>query len=352
MTSKERFFSTLQHKKTDRIPVIPFVGNWSAKLAGCPLGKYHTSADAMAQAHIRAYEMHGLDAVNPQSDNYYIAEGFGVKVKIMENETPIVVSTPLASIDDVDTLRAPDPYKDGRMPVYLEAIQKLHDALGEKVIIRAPGTGSFSMAGHLMGTDNFIMTLAIAEVEEDLETQEKLQHLLDISTTALIDFATACVKCGATFLQNGDSLSSINMTSPAVFRKYALPHQKRFFETMNKLKKAHEFATFLHVCGDNTLVAEDMMTNGCDVIEVDYACDLQKYVELSKKTGTCLMGNLNPAGSLLFGTPDDVYRDAMETLTIAGQDRYFILGSGCEVSMDTPLENVKAMITASRDFCK
>lgn len=352
MTSKERLFRMLAHEPVDRIPVIPFIGNWGAKVAGYNLGEYHTDGKKMAQAHIRAHELHGLDAVNPQSDNYYIAQGFGLEAKIMKDETPVVVRRPLDSLDDVYKLKLPNPQTDGRMPVYLEAIQILNDTIGKDVIIRSPGTGPFSMAGHLLGTEDLITEIAVAEVDEDEEAMAKIHHLMEISTQALIDFATASVKCGATMVMDGDSLSSINMISPTIFRKYALPYQVKYFEAMAALKKDYQFVTFLHVCGDNTFVAKDMMQSKCDLIEVDYACDLAKYKEISNETGVCLIGNLNPAGALLSGTPEEVYQDAMNAMNIAAQDRFFVLGSGCEVAVSTPLENVKAMVAAATDFCK
>ena len=352
MNGKERFFQTLSHGKADRIPVMPYIGNWGAKLAGCPLGEYHTNGKKMAAAHLQAYERHGLDLVNPQSDNYYIAEGLGVQVEIQEDATPVVVKVPLTSLRDVEKLRVPDSYTDGRMPVYLEAIQLLHDQVGSEAVVRAPGTGSFSLAGHLMGVDRFIMEIATAEAEEDESAQQYIFDLMEICTESLIAFATATVKCGASLVMSGDSLASINMISPAIYRKYAYPYEVKFFRAMKELQKSYPFAALLHVCGNNNPVAADMMSTGCDILEVDYACDLRHYKELSTEKNVCIMGNLNPAGNLMRGTPEAVYREATDALRTAGGDGFFILGSGCEVAVSTPLENIRAMVRASEDFAR
>ena len=352
MNGKERFFKTLAHEPADRVPVMPYIGNWGAKLAGCPLGKYHTDGKAMADAHLRAYGRHGLDLVNPQSDNYYIAEGLGVQVEIQADATPVVVGVPLQDLRDVGKLRVPDPYADGRMPVYLEAIQLLHDKVGSETVVRAPGTGAFSLAGHLMGVDRFIMEIATAEAEEDEDTQRYIFDLMEVCTESLIAFATAAAKCGASLEMSGDSLASINMISPAIYRKYAYPYEVKFFQAMKELQKTRPFAALLHICGNNTPVAADMMSTGCDIIEVDYACDLKRYKELSTEKNVCIMGNLNPAGNLMRGTPEAVYQEAMDVLGIAGGGGFFILGSGCEVAVSTPLENIRAMIRAAEDFAK
>ncbi|MCI8416229.1 MAG: hypothetical protein HFI33_01800 [Lachnospiraceae bacterium] len=350
MNSKERLFKMLAHEPVDRLPVIPYIGNWGAKLAGYSLGEYHTDGKKMADAHIRAYEMHGLDAVIPQSDNYYIAQGLGVEVEIQEDATPVVKKVPLSTLDQVGKIKVPNPYTDGRMPVYLEAIQILHDKLGKEVVIRTPGTGAFTLAGHMMGIDNFIMHLATAEIEEDEDAQKRLLELIELCTQSLLAFVKAALACGATIVQSGDSLSSINMISPAIYKKYAFPSQAKFFSAMKELQKEKQFATLLHVCGKNDFVAKDMMATGCDCLEVDHACDLKYYKELSKESNTCIIGNLNPAGKLLSGTPDQVYEESMKVLQTAGLDNFFILGSGCELALATPLENVKSMLRASKDF--
>lgn len=352
MTAKERLFATLAHKPVDRVPVMPYIGNWAAKLAGYKLGEYHTSGKNMADAQLKAWKMHGLDIVNPQSDNYYIAEGFGVKTRIVEDSTPAVIERPIKSLDDVSKLQVPDPCRDGRMPVFLEATERLADAVGDKVVVRCPGTGPFSLAGHLMGVAEFIEELCMAEMSEDDEAREKLHALLDICTDAQIAFCTECVKRGAGIIINGDSLASLNMTSPDIYRNYCFKYEKKFFDAMNLLKKDYQFATLLHVCGNNNLVAEDMMLTGPDIIEVDYACDIEYYKTLSTKHNVCILGNMNPAGSLMSGTPEDVYRDARALLETAAQDNFFMLGSGCELAVSSPLENVQALLKAADDFSK
>jgi hypothetical protein len=59
----------------------------------------------------------------------------------------------------------------------------------------------------------------------------------------------------------------------------------------------------------------------------------------------CLMGNLHPVELLWRGSPAGVASAA--ALAIADTSgRGFILGSGCEVPVGTPRENIKTMIQA------
>jgi uroporphyrinogen decarboxylase len=64
------------------------------------------------------------------------------------------------------------------MPIYLEAISRLAELTRGEVAVRAPGTGPFSLASHLMGTEQFLVELALAEREPDGPAEHSLKHLL------------------------------------------------------------------------------------------------------------------------------------------------------------------------------
>jgi uroporphyrinogen decarboxylase len=57
---------------------------------------------------------------------------------------------------------------------------------------------------------------------------------------------------------------------------------------------------------------------------------------------------MNPAGALLWGSPGEVYAEALRLLEIGASGRH-ILGTGCEVAVNTPAENMDAMIRAARE---
>ena len=77
MTSRERIIKAAKGNSTDVVPVAPYMGNYGARIAGVPISQYNTCGKRMAQAQLRAWEIHQQDVVVAQSDNYYIAEGFG-----------------------------------------------------------------------------------------------------------------------------------------------------------------------------------------------------------------------------------------------------------------------------------
>ena len=96
-----------------------------------------------------------------------------------------------------------------------------------------------------------------------------------------------------------------------------------------------------------TPVLELMADTGAQILEVDSKVDLS---EAKRQVGqcVCLMGNLDPVECLWRGTAEQVAQAAHAAIAAAGQDGGFILGSGCEVPVAAPVDNLRAMIQAAR----
>ena len=151
-----------------------------------------------------------------------------------------------------------------------------------------------------------------------------------MTTEALVAFATACIEAGAHLVQAGDSLASLDMISPATYRKWAWPAERRFFATINPLAESHGAATLLHICGNMSAVLESMADTGAHILELDHKVSLGTAKE---RVGdrVCLMGNLDPVELLWRGKPEAVGLAARQAIADAGSGGGFILGSGCEV---------------------
>ena len=54
-----------------------------------------------------------------------------------------------------------------------------------------------------------------------------------------------------------------------------------------------------------------------------------------------LGGNLNPVSEVLHSTPERIYRELQKIYEEVGNP--YLVNAGCEVPVDTPLENLKAL---------
>jgi uroporphyrinogen decarboxylase len=350
MNPKERILAAVRgDAPPDQVPAAPYIGNYGAALAEVPLCLYNNNGKLMAEAQLRALELHGLDAVVAQSDNYYIAEGFGTKISRPHNDTPHAVKNAIDTLDEIDLLKVPDPYKDGRMPVYIEAVSVLKRELKGRAAVRGCGTGPFSLAGHIIGMENFLVEIAMCEVGGDKEAEEKIMRLMSLTTDALAAFSMAMLEAGADFVICGDSAASPDLIPASYYLKYALPFEQRFFDFIAPECRKRGAVSLLHICGGTSSILPHMARSGADILEIDHKVDLGA-ARKAAGDDICLMGNLDPAGVLLRGTPEQVYEESLSCIEKAGKNGRFILGSGCEVAMAAPLENIRALKEAAASY--
>lgn len=349
MTSRERIYNAVHRKGTDCVPVAPYMGNFGTVAAGFALGDCYKDGITLAKAQLAAWELFGSDTLVIQSDNYYMAEAFGSKIRYYEDSTPTLESPAVKEIGDIAALTPADPDRDGRMHVYLEAVEYAAKQAGQGAAIRGCGTGPFVMAGHLMGNERMLLELANTFYGNG-EHDEAFHHLLMVSCETLIAFVTRQLELGATIIQLADSTASLDMISPEMYEKYVLPVEKHFFRRVNPICREYDAVSLLHICGNNTKIFPQIRETGAMIFEVDHKSDIG---EARRVMGDRLsvIGNLDPTGVLLQGSPELVRKKAEECIRkAASPEGGFILGSGCEVPIHTPHENIRAMIETARAY--
>ena len=138
--------------------------------------------------------------------------------------------------------------------------------------------------------------------------------------------------------------SPAGLVGPTLYEESVLPSERRLLET---LRPAAGVPVSLHICGNSTPILPLMATAGADVLELDYAVDLGTACGIIGPE-TAIWGNLDPVSVLSRGTPATVRlkaAEAMATIRAAGHRR-FVLSSGCTLTMETPHENIDALIAA------
>ncbi len=347
--SLERVRKAMTLEEPDVVPVGTFMGNHAARIAGIPLRDYYTDSRKMFEAQMFALDTYRQDIVIMQSDNYYLAEGFGTKTTHYRDATPTFEAPAIERLQDVAALKVPDPWSDGRMPVYLEAISKASEEIGKDVAIRGCGTGPFALASHLVGTEKFLLEIANSMYDLPGADEPAIFALMELVTEALLQFCIAQLEAGAHIIHCGDSLASLDVISPKTYKKYAFPYEQKFFQQLQPYLKKHQGYGLLHICGNNTKVLDLYGETGADCYEVDYKVDLT-YCKQQLGKKMCLMGNVNPTAVLLQGSVPEVERAAAECIEAAAEGGGFILGSGCEVPVDTSEENMKALVKMARQY--
>ncbi|MDP6557773.1 MAG: uroporphyrinogen decarboxylase family protein [Pirellulaceae bacterium] len=344
LTSRERVLRTIHREPTDCVAVAPYMYDVAVVAAGVSLLDYYTDPDVMTKAQLTLHDLVGQDVISVGSDNFYIAEGFGCQTTHEEEELPALTQPAVDSLADVFDVEVLDPHSDGRMPLMLEAIRQVRAAVGEEVAVRSPGTGPFALASYLIGSQQWLCEIGMCEAGMDEANETALHHALGLATETLIRFGKACWDAGADIIHCGDSLASCDMISPRTYERFAWPYELRVFQAW----KEHGITgSLLHICGDSTKVLKLYADTGADLVEIDNMVDLSTA---HQKIGdrVTLVGNVHTVNDLFRGTPESVRVASQRCIQAAGGGHGFILGSGCLVPRNTPIENVREMVRVAR----
>jgi uroporphyrinogen decarboxylase len=300
------------------------------------VGVYNRDGDVMGRAHVAAWRRYGNDIITVFSTTSTLAEAMGLKMKFFDEDAPQMDVLPLELGYDLSKVHMPDPETDGRLPVYLKAAEHCVKEVGDQVVVSVVLGGPFTTAAALRPLDL---------MSRDLYTRKDEVHaLLELTTQANIRFIDAILKRGALpFVV--EPIGSGSLVSPAHFTEFVAPYLKRIAD---HLHASGAPLAGLHICGKTKPNWQAMLDADFDL----WSLDAVNLAEAKEAAGdrVVLVGNVVPA-NLLKNTPEEIDAEARGICeAMLDAPRGFILGSGCEVPINTPFENVDALIMAARKY--
>ena len=338
MTGLERTMAALAGEQPDTVPIMLHNFMMAAREAGLTQAQYRSDPANIARAFIEAVQRYEYDGVLVDIDTATLAGAVGVPIDYPDDEPARCLTGCLDDLSAVADLPAPTIARDEHVQIWLEAVRLLKQHFGDEICIRGNcDQAPFSLASMMRSPQNWMMDLL------DADNQHHVVALLEYCTEATAQFIRLMAETGAHVLSNGDSPAGPAMISPAMYRQFALPYEKKIVAESH----AAGLAYILHICGDTTLILDDVIDSGADAMELDYQTDVIGARD-KMKDRMCFVGNIDPSGVLALGTVDDVERQTARLLNIFAQNPRFILNAGCAIPPDTPSENIKAMIRIAR----
>lgn len=334
--SLERVLCYLKGEKPQRVACFPLILNHAARVLGVPVGVYNRDGKVMGNAHVAAFRRYGNDLILIFSTTSTLAEAMGTKMKFFDEDAPQIEEPFLKQHSDISKLKVPDFSKDGRLPVYMEATEICVKEVGSEVCVSTVFGGPLTTAAALYPVE--LLT------RDMIKNPAWVHELLEICTQAGIKFIDEILKRGALPIIV-EPIGSGSLVSPRHFKEFVAPYLKRLADHVHKTGGG--MPAVLHICGKTTPNFKAMLEADFDIWSLD-ACDLG---EAKKVAGhrVALVGNVIPA-NLLKNTPEEIDAEAREICEKMGDKVGFILGSGCEVPINTPPENVDALINAARKY--
>lgn len=329
MTPRERLLTAMRRQRVRPVPVGALTQSATVaqmEAAGAWWPEAHCDAEAMARLAAAARDVVGFDFVRVPFDQTIEAELLGAEVDLGDRTSNVQVrSHPLKLGDPVPPLPDPDS---GRARVVVQAIALLRRRVGEDVAVLGGLVGPFTVLCQLLGIQTVLT--------ESVRRPDALQPYLELVVELGVEYGRRQVAAGADAITVEDMAASLDMTSPRLYQQLILPAQQQ-------LVSAIPAPTILHVCGSNTRILTLLHQAGSEVISLEARTDLVQAVS----AGDCaIAGGVPTIEVLLNGTPADVRRAVEESLS-AG---VHILAPGCGLPPMTPLENLREMVRAARNW--
>lgn len=333
MNGYERVRKLIDGESVDRLPVMPITMMFAGDYIGVPYGRYATDYRSLVEGQLRVAEDFGFDYVSCISDPAREAADCGADIAFYDNQPPAIRegNALLADKKKLAALEAPDPLGGGRMLDRVNAAALFREKVGGELLIEGWVEGPCAEGADLRGINALMMDF----IEDPVFVEDLFAFVLELE----LRFARAQLEAGADCIGIGDAAASL--VGPMIYDQYVWPYEKRLVDGIKKLGGRVR----LHICGNTRAIFEGMGRLGCDIVDLDW---MNPFSEARSVMGRdqVLLGNLDPVSVVRDRTPGEIYTALKQCHEEAG-DKY-ILSAGCEVTRDTPHENVRVFHAYSK----
>lgn len=330
--NKTEQFHHLQQKGalSDKVLFRPILMYFAANFIGKTYGEFASDYNVLVEANLRCMDEFDLDMLGLISDPYRETSAFGAKIKYIPDGVPRCLNYVVQSMEDVKNLKNPDVYKEERTLDRIKAGEVLSKKTQGNIPIIGWIEGPLAEACDLAGVENMMMQLMI---DPDFSNR-----LMDKCMITAKDFAKAQIEAGCEIIGMGDAVCS--QIDVDTYNQFVKDRHKELISYIQDLGGKIK----LHICGDTNHLLPAYKDLNLDILDLDWQVD----VEHARKTvgeKVILAGNINPV-LVQDKTRDQVFQMSEELVDKYKKER-FILSAGCEITVLTPPENLKAMSEAT-----
>jgi [methyl-Co(III) methanol-specific corrinoid protein]:coenzyme M methyltransferase len=335
MTPRERVLAAMKQEKLDRPPVAVFtqsatIGQMDALGVSWP--EAHSNPEMMATLGAGQATVYGFEAVRASFCLTAEAERLGCVVDPGKRDrTPMLKKHPFKfdpmtdEYDEPNLMSLEEFISGGRPKTVIDAVKIMKKKYGAEYPVIAGNTGPFTLAGHLVSTENLVFGIMM--------NPEEVVKWVDAVNPIVKGYCQALSDAGADIIQMSEPSSSTDLLSPDMFTEYSGKYVKA------SLAATKGADTVLHICGDTLPILDHMIATGVTGISIEEKVDSE--VAVKHVNGRCaLVGNIGVVHPLLQGTPAEC-EAAAKRIVKAG---FNIISPGCGLSALISDENLKAVV--------
>jgi uroporphyrinogen decarboxylase len=258
---------------------------------------------------------------------------FGAKSAFPQNEFPHAYPT-LSSAEQIGSLQAPDPEKDGLGPLILNRLKLNQDRMEEAGhrIRFSVSRGPLNIASYLMGTTELMMAVMTHPGEVHSLLRKITEYLVGFHALQQKQFPSID---GIMVLDD-----IIGFISEDQFKEFGLPYFKDLFNREVSIKFLHNDAN----CMESIHYLTEM---GVNLFNMGFETDLNQLKELTDNRVT-MLGNIPPRDVLARGTEKDAKEAASALRQQLNDPSRVIFSCGGGMPPQVPTGNIRAFIEAIR----
>lgn len=316
------------------VPLVGFPGinmtNCTIKLAQQNYGEHFKVMKAIA-------ETFKPDVIFPLMDLAVEANALGRYTIFPKTDSATVVKDKF-SIDELTREKDINISFDTRLLGYVETLKLMSIGLPESIVKGAYVTGPYSLAALMMGADDAAMATVLRP--------DDLHELCQFTTEKIQRYIRLLIAAGAQAICILEP--SAVMLGPDHFCAFSTNYVRHIVDSC----KYTGVATIYHTCGNTMHLVGKMVEAGINAISLDSpdaGVDLPA-VARRLSSEVVIMGNINPTGAMLNGSPKDVEAEVNDLLKRMAFHPNFVLSTGCDLPQETPLENIHAFMQAGRRY--
>lgn len=338
MTPRERMNAFARGEEIDRVVTVPDMGVTMIHVLGLKASKYYRSAELMADLEVALFEKLNHDSVSISTSLRGVAEAMGAKVGYPDYNISYLLEPAIHSVQEIDRLKPVNPLTDGNLPTLLEAIRLTSNRLSDKVDVGAAMSGPFSVAASVIGTEQLLKWM----VKHPKELHQVMEVVAESNDNYIKEVAKLGVGIGF-----ADPVSSTTLISPKNFREFSLPYLKQNIQTIIKHTNSKPG---IHICGKSRDIWLDVVEAGISNFSIDDIEDLENAKAVMGDK-VIITGNVPPVSVIHSGDQDAIETSVRECIR-KGYDspKGYILSTGCQIPMNTPIEKVKMFMDAADRF--
>jgi uroporphyrinogen decarboxylase len=317
------------------MPVFALTFELDLEIAGLSWRHARTDLDKVVHCQLEAVRRFDHDWVMVFPDDYLEFEPLGLKMRDDENAPAMVSEYLPMNYETLTGFRFPDLSSAMRVPMHLEWIRRIKQALGDTVCVMGRVACPFSTLGLIYG----IQTLLINVIEDPELVRANMTYFTDYE----IAYGQAQLDAGADGLWLGDCVASSRFISLTHYEEYGVPPAA---EVASKLTTPDRFIIY-HSC-ETALpylrVQTQLPASAVNVGEGVSIAKVRRELGITK----CMTGNFDPL-VLRDSTSDAIADQTAEMIRENLPAGGYIFSTGEDTMQTTPVRNLEAMLNSARE---